>query len=306
MKVIFWGHKHNYNTFYYIHYAYSKAFKHLGYEVYWIDKTDLSNFVNFYFKDTIFFTEGSASDNEPIPLISGCLYILHNCNHKKYLDAGCKIINLCNYVRYCEDGMSFNYKETGNTVEKIKDFVFYDKKAFAMYQPWATDLLPYEIDVNQIVLHDENKPDFHFIGTIWQENVNQVNPFVKSCIDHRKNFKPYARISFEDANRLVKESYIDVDFRGDWGKECGFIPCRIWKDISYGRLVGTNSYYINRAFSNMLPYNNDTYGLFETTVYSQKNMSTGEMVKLKTYIKNNHTYINRINDILEYADVLYK
>ena len=48
-KVIIWGHKLHTHTHSYIHYGFYKAFKHLNYDVYWLNENDMNNdkFKNF-------------------------------------------------------------------------------------------------------------------------------------------------------------------------------------------------------------------------------------------------------------------
>ena len=40
-RVIIWGHKLHTHTHSYIHYGFYKAFKHLNYDVYWLDEDDI-------------------------------------------------------------------------------------------------------------------------------------------------------------------------------------------------------------------------------------------------------------------------
>jgi hypothetical protein len=160
MKFIVWGHKLHSHTHSYIHYGYYKAFNSLGYECYWYDNNDRIEAV--IDSKTIFLKEVQVDQN--IPLIKDAYYILHHCNLDKYIKAGCNIINLCNYVKYCDEGISFNYKDSYNIVDKISDLCYYDKKANAIYQPWATDLLPSEINIDNIICHDDNKSNINFIG----------------------------------------------------------------------------------------------------------------------------------------------
>jgi hypothetical protein len=127
---------------------------------------------------------------------------------------------LCNYVKYCEENISFNYKDTGNTVEKISDLFFFDKKASAIYQPWATDLLPNEINEDDVCMYDPLKKEVNYVGLIWDENINQITPFIQACKDHKKNFKNfYGGISDKANKKLIRNSYIAPDIRGEWHKE---------------------------------------------------------------------------------------
>ena len=49
-KVIIWGYPLHSHTHSYIHYAWEKTFKHLGYEVYWFDDNNYPSINNFEYK----------------------------------------------------------------------------------------------------------------------------------------------------------------------------------------------------------------------------------------------------------------
>ena len=291
-KAIVWGHKQISNTFYHIMYSYHKAFKYLGYEAYWFDNnTDVSN---FDFSDCIFFTEGQADQN--IPLKSTGFYILHHCSLDKYINSKCKYINLCNYVGDCEDGISFNYN---GKVEKIKDFLFYDKENIAMYQPWATDLLPNEIDTDLFIPYDKNKTDINYIGSIspYDNLLYRMQIFAQACKDNNKQFKQYQYIGYEENLRLIRESYLSIDMRNDWHLQRRYIPCRVWKNISYGKFTGTNSPHVYKMLGDFIAYNEDPYCLFKETEQQYANLSKEKMKLAMLYIKENHTFVNRIKNI---------
>ena len=73
-KVIIWGHKLHSHTHSYIHNSYFKAFKFLGYEVFWFDHND--DVSGFDFSNCIFFTEDQVKKG--IPLRNDCKYIAHH------------------------------------------------------------------------------------------------------------------------------------------------------------------------------------------------------------------------------------
>src|SRR5438067_1726131 len=74
-KVIIWGYKLHSHTHSYIHYGYDKAFRHLGFETYWLDDSDKTDHIDF--AGSLFFTMG-ADANRNMPLRDDCYYILHN------------------------------------------------------------------------------------------------------------------------------------------------------------------------------------------------------------------------------------
>lgn len=296
-NVVIWGHKPHTHTHSYIHSSYYKTFQAMGFNTVWFyKKFDYLRLPKFN-ENTLFFTEGQVDEN--IPLIKNAFYILHHCKPEKYLNAGCKVLNLCNYVKYCEDGVSFNYKDQGNTVEKVKDFLFYDEKAKAIYQPWATDLLPEEINTDDFCQYDSEKKDINYVGSIWAENITEIREFYKACCDNGKKFINYKGVSDNINKKLVRNSYIAPDLRGKWHRECGYIPCRIFKNLSYGKITGTNSKHVYDLFHGMIAYSKSPYGLFKACEKKEKETNSVDMKKTMQYIKDKHTFINRVENILE-------
>ena len=138
-KVVIWGWKLHSHTHSYIHYAFYKTFCHLGYETYWFDNDD--NIDNFDFNNALFITEGQV--DQKIPLRETSYYVLHNCDQKKYqyLIKNNHVLLISVYINdILTDG-----RHAGD-MHKLTDYHYYSLKDYIFYMPWATDLLPHEID----------------------------------------------------------------------------------------------------------------------------------------------------------------
>ena len=290
-KIIIWGHKHT-DTFSYIHQAYYKAFKYLGYEVYWFDdKDDVSN---FNFSNCLFFTEGQVQDR--IPLDKSSKYILHHVDPAKYIDNNLHYINLGNYTKHCDEGVSLNYE--GGTVEKVSDYCFWDTQNKTIYQPWATDLTPNEINTNDAISFNEEEPDCYIVGTV-HENLKNIKLFSEGLNDLGKTLKVVRTSPVDDVARdLIRKSFISADIRGDWHLECGYIPCRVFKNISYGRITGTNSENVKNIFKEHVVYNPNPKELSKDLVRYERESSIEDIKASMNFIKENHTFINRINNLI--------
>ena len=295
-KVIIWGHKLHTHTHSYIHSSYYKAFKYMGFDTYWFDDSDIQSgsLNNFDFENCIFFTEDQRQAN--IPLVKSAKYILHHTNLEKYNANGLTYINLGNYSKWCEDGISANHKE--NTVEKIGDCAFWDAKSKTLYQPWATDLLPSEIDIDNISLYDPNKDTIYYTGTI-HDNSDKIMQFMKVSNQDNKKFELKTSVSDEDNYKYTKESYISFDLRSDWHLEYGYVPCRVFKNISYGKWVGTNSETVYKIFGDFVTYEPNINNLYTKIVQDYKNMDIKKMREAMTFVKDKHTFVNRINNLLK-------
>jgi len=86
--------------------------------------------------------------------------------------------------------------------------------------------------------------------------------------------------------------------QGAWQCKVGYIPCRIFKNISYGAIGITNSKAVYDLFGGKIVYNEDTYQLCYDALDTIKNMDINELYELMDFVKEKHTYINRINYLL--------
>ena len=291
-KVIIWGHKNN-HTHSYIHSSYYKAFKSLGYDVYWFD--DYQNVSGFDFENCIFFTEGQVQNN--IPLNKSSKYIIHHTNIDKYVNNDLDFLNLANYLNYCDDGISAYHKE--NNVEKVNDTTFWDQKTRTLYQPWGTDLLPNEIDINHAKKGDVGVKDVYYVG-LSHDNTNQINSFSRGVFDNGYNFQVMRTNTDYENFELIRKSALSVDLRGDWHLECGYIPCRVFKNISYGRLTGTNSKDVKKIFGDYVVYEENPYDLFLKLKEEEEKIDISIIKDVMEFIKQNHTFINRVQNILKF------
>jgi hypothetical protein len=295
-KVVIWGHKLHSHTHSYIHHAFYIAFRHLGYSTYWFDNSDTVS--DFDFSNALFLTEGQV--DAKIPIRDDCFYILHNCSVKKYesqIKAGKAII----LQVYTDDILKYQTQE-------IAKCIHFNVDGQTIHMPWATDLLPHEIDEMKAILpenHSSNK--IYWIGTIGAGkygNIEELNPFITACKENGYEFIHLNRVGQEKSRQLIKESYIAPAIVGTWQNKAGYIPCRIFKNISYGHMGVTNSYRVYELFNQKIIYNPDTYQLFydaHRTAFDRQSI-----LKLMDEVRDHHTYINRIQTLFQFLDLVEK
>ena len=295
-KVVLWGHKLHSHTHSYIHNAFVRAFKHMGYQTFWFDNND--NVSNFDFKNSLFITEGQVDKN--IPIRDDCFYVLHNCTDKKYTQLREKNTSITLQV-YTDDVWKYN-------IPQIEACIHYDIPGRGLYMPWATDLLPHEIEVNkpQITFNKTSKK-ISWVGTVGGGefgNINEINNFKIACAENNILFSQTGNISVAENTKLIRRSYMAPTIVGTWQHKVGYIPCRIFKNISYGQFGLTNSIRVSELFQHKIVHNNDTYQLFYDAKSKLENMQLSELHSLMDLVKEKHTYINRINTILDFIEKL--
>jgi hypothetical protein len=294
-KFVIWGYPLHSHTHSYIHYGFFKALKSLGYDVRWFDDIN----VNENFENCIFITESNCKKN--IPIIESSKYFIHNFCGGFEKQSLIEHENVYNLLVYHEE---YNFP---NNLQSLDDYSWYDPETKNIMIMWGTDLLPEEIDNMQPVLYGKSKSDVNFIGTIQGENAVR---FAHICADHGKNFYNlggYTGSSQNDNSKFydnsesvnsLRKSYLSFDIREEQHLRNGYVPCRVFKNISYGMWTGSNSTKIKKFFNEHLTINNNLSQLYDDLV-SDYSSSTEEIIRNSmNYVRDNHTYLNRVQSLL--------
>lgn len=289
-KVIIWGHKLHSHTHSYVHYAFYRAFKHMGAETLWLDNNDDISQIDF--TNSFFITEGQT--DQKMPLREDCKYLLHNCNREKYqhlFNIGCCF----NLQVYTDDVLQYNF-------EKLEDFIYVDREGRCLFMPWANDLLPYEIDsYKPTQAFNSSSKIIHWVGTIGGGefgNDTELGPFKKAARENGLIFSHKASVSMEENVKLIKNSYMAPIIVGSWQKRKNYLPCRALKNVAYGQFPVTNSKAVYELFKHKAVYNSDPYQLFYDAKAKLESLQLPELIEQINFVKEHHTYINRINTIL--------
>jgi hypothetical protein len=319
MKIIIWGfYPENgvlKNTISYVWNSFYNAFKYLGHDVYWFPNEKIDN---FDFSNCIFIAEGY--DDSEIPLNKTSTYFVHCAynpakyvgNVRKFVDMryNLKKIDHPNYVyeldkektkmdRGCYYEPSTNQVvdfKNGRVNYRIDDF---DK----VYIGWATNLMPNEINEDDVYYPRSN--NVYFLGSISNDgrysNIHLIEEFANEC---RKNNIEFVlnnfsnnQLSEEDYIRLSKESLLGFDIRCQADVEWGRISCRLYKNMSYGHLGMTNCYEAYKELDEYCLYKESSSELFYAAMEKKDDY---EFIKQSVnYIKEYHTYVNRVQSILK-------
>ena len=193
-KVIIWGHPLHSHTHSYIHEAFYRAFKYLGYEVYWVSSID--EISNIDLANTLFITEGQV--DKKIPKRHDCYYIVHNWNFDDYKELFQQ--NRCIVLQvYTHDCLPY-------VTEKLDDYIYCNTREKMIFMPWATDLLPHEIDVikhkklKRKRLKHKKAAVINWVGTIgggrFGNNV-EIDGFRKACSENNITFNHVVNASMK-------------------------------------------------------------------------------------------------------------
>lgn len=293
-KAIIWGHKLHTHTHSYAHYGFYKAFKQMGFDTYWFDDED--DVSNFDFSNSLFLTKGQA-DNA-IPLRNDCFYFVHNGKYQHYKELLDN--NRCIFFQV------FTFKAQ-DTLNKMDDYVYYHLKQKLIHIPWATDLLPHEIDEIKKNISLERQKVIYYVGTVYTgefSNLDKVNSFKNACRENKIIFKEMQKVDLEEHIKLIQQSYMAPCLQGEWQLKTGYIPGRFFQNISYGQFPVTNSKLLFDITKGKAIYNPDPYELFKQAEQRLATLSKEELFSLMDFVRDNHTYINRIENLLTFMNMV--
>lgn len=299
-RVVIWGDKLHSHTHSYIHQAFYKTFKYLGYETYWLDNQDNINHINF--SNTLFITEWQA--DERMPIRDDCYYAVHNIKMPRN---GFISPRIDRYQSLIETGRCINFRPTHNMIPndaiEVEPATHYCFSTETLYMPWATDLLPYEIDVVKKEIKSKKRSNIiHLVGTHYPE----INEFKLEAEKNGIQFQFHSGKSIEENKRLIQESYMAPAIITDLQQTIDYLPCRLFKNISYGQMGITNSRATNRLFDNKLIFAEDKKALFYLAKQRINHLNHEELFKLMDIVKDKHTYINRIERLLEFIEMNFE
>jgi hypothetical protein len=107
--------------------------------------------------------------------------------------------------------------------------------------------------------------------------------------------------SVDDNVKLIQESLIAPAFQEDHQIQKFYIPCRIFKNISYGKMGITNSKFIYEMFDKKIIYDkNIQQAVIKSIKFEQTYTKYSTIKELMEIVRDNHTYLNRINTIINY------
>lgn len=304
-KVVIWGHKlldaRTANTFAFIHDSWFRTFRYMGYETIWLDNSD--NISGIDFENSLFLTEGQVDQN--IPIVASAKYIIHNCDLTKYKPILPNVLNLQVYTHDCltrkievidEEQLCFYQPEA--------DFSRPDHGCDnrTIYQPWATNLLPNEFSASSNIAQTcTRQKRIFWVGSIMggpHRNDDKLSELASAAKTQGVLFI-HAKLQNDMQPKAIAESWIAPAVQGAWQVEKGYIPCRVFKNLSFGRMTPTNSEAVNNLFNQKLVYDKSVAAMYNKAVEWEQNPDAETLEWLIERVRTKHTFVNRIENMLK-------
>lgn len=289
-KVVIWWFTYGKHTHSWIHFGFFRAFEHLGYDVVWLENK-IENLPPKSQKTIII----SAQPEDQM--------ILENLSDNWiFFDHNYGLSVMKNIIPFWVQAWSFASYPPVSTTEYRHYLEI--PKIF-----WWTDLLPHEIEF--VPYHYSNSRDIRFIGSWWFDNWKALERARIWCFQHGKSweqlgkhiFLRYKKFVPEDViGTLSREAFLTLSIQGEPQCETGYIPCRLFKNISYSVLALSNNLFVANMFDeDEVVIDRDIPTLLDKgakIVYDRK--VDDYTRKALEKVKKEHTYINRIEQLFSY------
>lgn len=229
-RLVFWGLTDGHDSFRHIWRHYKYASERLGKETLWVEDTHYSRQELLESGDLVFAVDiASYKLGQAVP---GVDYILHNFGpaHPIWEDLPQeRFLRLQVYTNACEP--------RGVRWGPVRR---YDAAERTLYQPWGTDLLADEF---REPVFNPRSTEVPFVGSVWdgdgQGNMQAIGELREIVDAHRLVFRHYKHIDDEENVAVVRAARLAPAITGSWQVEQDYLPCRVFKNVSYGALALT-------------------------------------------------------------------
>lgn len=296
-KIVIWGLRKKYHTHRHIHQGFYETLKKIGAKVVWVeDEQENAKFIES--NDLVISAEvygkmvpqkNSLADYS-LPIRDDVFYCLHN--YKPVFYEKLKKENLLHLQVYSSNAEKLT--------TKIDSVTFFDESLRILYQPWGTSLLPAEFKKPTF----SKSPFVFWVGSVWNDKNNHgnLNEIAELKEVLKKNNLKFVKVRFvpDWVNTfLVRRSRIAPAIAGRIQVEINYLPCRMFKNISYGQLGISNVKKFNEIFVGCSLEGNSIEELIDKSLSLSKKEYL-EMVRLQQEIVFNHTYIQKLLNIVSF------
>jgi len=169
--------------------------------------------------------------SEHLPLIEGARYVCHNIpgDHPLFTE-----IPERDWIRW----QVYTNEAAG---EKVGCCRYWLAENRTLSMPWGTDLLAEEF---YDPVFNPSSREAMFVGAIWNTD-GQGNEGILVELRHALKMNGLklvhkTQISGEDMINSIRGARIAPAIAGDWQVDHDYLPCRVFKNVSYGQVAITN------------------------------------------------------------------
>jgi hypothetical protein len=249
--LVVWGLRHKYDTYRYIHAGFAAAARRLGWQVDWVEDSQ-SNQAAVTPSSLVV---GVNLCQQYLPLVTGARYVIHN-NERADLASAITNgagINLQTWTFNCP----------GEPIDG-RQAIRFNAATRTLFQPWGTSV---PVDKWSKPNLSNSKLVF-WVGSVWNNDLDQGNKSViaelaGALANQNRRLVHFWRTPEILHKRLIQLSGLRPAVCGKWQADNGYIPCRAFKNLSFGALPITNNQAINVALGDSIPCHSSMQELVE-------------------------------------------
>lgn len=251
----------------------------------WIDNRDKANDV--VSDGDIVFAVGICCDR--LQFRKNVHYVLHNVDlDENKMNGLGTFLTLQVYVRGCA-----GHGETIGDPTTI-----YDNSDRVLYQAWGTDVPPYRFAPPTL---GALRKRVYWVGSIWNNELNQGNTdaiarLKKSLRQNEIEFVQRHPVSAKTAISLIRSSLFAPALAGEWQVENGYLPCRLFKNVSYGRLGISNVGEFGKIYGSSFIHAASPEDVLDRYL-SMNEKTILEMTREQQEHTRRHTYFTKLHNI---------
>jgi hypothetical protein len=168
---------------------------------------------------------------EHLPLVQGAKYVAHNLDgtHPLFWD-----VRERDWIRW----QVYTDSAKGEQLGSCRYWIAENR---TLIQPWGADLFAEEFYEPVFNPHSREAV---FVGAVWntdgQGNSGTIVELKTELAKNKLRFVHRTQISQDEMLASIRAARIAPAFAGPWQVENNYLPCRVFKNSSYGQLVVTN------------------------------------------------------------------
>lgn len=293
-RIIIWGLRTVFNDSYrFVQGGFYLTLKKLNVPTVWLDDSPAS--IAELMPGDLIFAANRAM--QYMPLMPEVKYCLHNAD-SHYFEGLDKTQFMRLQVLTQERFASEKQKSEGVNSSLLGAGNF-EAKDNILYQSWGAPLLAREF---YKPMRLEYKKSEYFVGTIWENELGQGNskviPVYKAELQKRGIQFLHVQGAPERINPMyVRHAAVGASIVGNWQREVGYTPCRLFKAVSFGRVGLINSTSMASAY----PWAICNQNIPELVDYalSLTPRQNEELVAYQQSFVAKETYESKIHNILQ-------
>jgi hypothetical protein len=229
-RVVLWGFTESLDSFRHIYRHYFRTLARLDKECSWVPDSDESR--DLIRAGDLVFAVDVESKHLGAP-VEGADYLLHNVGADHPVWDGLAEERFVRLQVYTSDAEQYG-------VEWVPARR-YDRAARTLFQPWGTDLLADEFYPPVFAFESR---EVYFVGSVWDDggmgNANEIGELRRVVERRGLTLRHLYHVSDEENVIAVRASRFAPAISGRWQCEKNYLPCRVFKNVSYGALGVTN------------------------------------------------------------------